>query len=410
MAEKLSEAVSHPGNTPEELSNLQLIDQRVDLAQDIDPNAPIPPFSVILMGKGDFSEGTFDAYLDEGINVVGVVGPAYPKGGEPTGIRLKAKNLGIPHFSFGSLQNPETLKQLKDLKPHLSVGANLTVDISKEVAEIAPLGMVGFHPGSEDHRGVASIPWAIINGETEEEVLAYGVGREDDQLEPDSSRPKRTKPYPKGSILNHPNDKYDKGPIFARKTIILNPDARTSTTAYKKQILPEGITFMVDTTKKLAVALGEGKIYRGEKQVRGEGAYQPPIEKRHSQIDWNESAVEIDSLIKGSEFNPGAWTKMEEGEEMYTLYGSSILEGPTQTPGKILKGETSVIVETRAGLIESQTMRDGRIVLNEKGDLVEKKGKPMPSAEFLEQKNIPDGSVFMSPDSSFNLRDRPPLE
>lgn len=372
-----------------ELSSFEYIDSRVDLLVPIDSDTSIPSLNVVVMGKGPFAKETLNGLLDAGHNVVSVFGPTYPKGSTPDAVRDEAIKKNIPDYKFSSLKEYKTVKMLENLKPDLIIGANLTAFIDEHIANIAPLGMFGFHPSLlPEYRGLSAIPWQIIDGKEEIGMTCYVIGR-DEQLDPHTLQTEKI--LPKGSRVNDENDVSDIGPILAQTVVQLSEGERTSSTAYSKKVAKQGVAFVVDTANRLAVAFGEGKIVRGQKQVKGEGSYQPPLLKEHVRIDWETGATEIDALIRGSQYNPGAWTQKENGEEMVTLYDSKVYEGPVKASGKIesISG-SEVIIAAGAGLVGVTSMRRGEMVT----PTSELKGPPREATEFVKERKMRKGSTF----------------
>lgn len=372
-----------------EFSSFEYIDNRVDVTTPILPETSIPSLNVVLMGKGPFAKDTLNGLLNAGHNVVRVFGPATLEGKAPDPIRDAAIDKNIANYKFSSLKEYKRVKDLEDLKPDLIIGANLTAYIEEHITKIATLGMFGFHPSLlPEYRGSSAIPWQIIDGKEEIGMTCYVIGR-DELLPPTKNQPERK--LPKGSQVNHSKDVSDFGPILAQSVAKLSEGERTSSTAYSKKVAKLGVEFVIDTTNRLAVAFSEGKIIRGQKQVKGEGSYQPPLLKAYTGINWENSATEIDALIRGSQYNPGAWTKKENGQEMITLYDSKVYEGPTKTVAKIeaVVGN-EVVISTGAGLVGVTSMRRGEMV----SETSELKGPPREASEFVKERKMKKGSRF----------------
>ncbi len=373
-----------------ENSSFEYIDSRADLTVQIDSKSTIPSLNVVLMGKGPFANDALKGLLDAGHNVVSVFGPATLDGKDPDAVRKTADDNKIANHKFSSLKEYKTVENLQSLKPDLIIGANLTAFIEDHIANIATLGMFGFHPSSlPEFRGSSAIPWQIIDGKDEIGMTCYVIGR-DEQLELTANQPERK--LPKGSRVNDTKDISDKGPILAQTVVKLSEGERTSSTAYSKKISKLGVAFVVDTTNRLAVAFGEGKIVRGQKQIKGEGSYQPPLLKEHVRINWSNGATEIDALIRGSQFNPGAWTQYKDAKKNITLYEPIVYEGPTITGGKIenITNEEVRISALGGGILGIKSMRSGEMITAAQ----EVKGTAMNAAEFVRKNKLRKGSRF----------------
>lgn len=399
----MAETASHfsEQNFSEQPTPHEFVDARIDTF-DIDPALPFTPLRIGVVGMGTFADNYVKGAIAAGHEVVCVVGPAKQKDKELDVVRATARENGIPDFMFSSLNNPDTVEQLRNLKPDIMIAASVTAIIPDEVTGIAEMGMWGWHPSrplEDGYRGRSAINWQRINELTDENgapaigMCVYALGREGDQIPTDKASQK-SKPLPIGSVENDPNDIADQGPILAEKLVTLPENATTANAAFSKILTPEGVKFMIEITNKMAQAKEMGLIFRGQPQVSGEGNYQPPIEKEHVKIDWQKPAHSIKAMIDAATFNPGAWT-MDTSGNMVTLYDGSVVEGQSQEPGRIAglvemeEGKGYVLIETGEDHLRVGTMRSG--IMEGSREI---KGKPAPAHQFANDNGLKKGHVF----------------
>jgi methionyl-tRNA formyltransferase len=81
---------------------------------------------------------------------------------------LAAQEHGVPVFTPPSVNTPEWIERIKELKPDLIISVYYRNIISSKILALAPLGSFNLH-GSllPKYRGRAPINWAIVHGATE---------------------------------------------------------------------------------------------------------------------------------------------------------------------------------------------------------------------------------------------------
>ena len=388
----------------EQGSSYQELECRIDQF-DIDPTTPFTPLRIVVMGSGDFANDYVKGAIAAGHEIVGVVGPAKQKDKELDVVRKSAKEAGIPDYMFSSLANPNTVKDIKEnLKPDLIIGASLTAPIPQEITDIPPMWMWGWHPSrpiEDGFRGKSAPNWQIINELTDDDgepavgMCVYGLGRDETQIVPDTPIVS-TKPLPIGSEVDSPNDTMDKGPILAEKLVKLPEGARTATTAFSKVLKDEGVSYLLETTNKMAIARDMGIIFRGQPQIVGEGNYQPPIEKKHVKIDLTKAAKTAKATIDGGSNNPGGWGYDKDGN-MVSVYEASVVETDnSHEPGELVdmieldEGKGYILLGTGEGLLRANTLRDGRMEGTK-----EIKGKLTPATQYAKEKGWETGTVVL---------------
>ena len=389
------------GPTPELAPSYQYFDSRIDTAFDIQPGEVIPPLRIAIMGSDNFGIETIKQLREQGHEIVAIYGPPKLKGDTNFDkIRNYADEEGIKQGNIRDLRKEDGYVDFRDnVKPDLIIGANNTEIVDPRVCEVAELGAYGWHPSdltTSHYRGSAAIQWQILNGVENIGMSMHAYGREDDLLEPDESH-QDTSPLPKGSKIDPDKDKADWGPVLAMK-LVPRGDARSTSRFYQEKLMAEGPKFIVENVNKIAVAKAKGEIYRGQKQVRGAGSYQPPIDKDDVAINWSDTATEIEDMVNAGEFGLGAYTLLENGKPV-SLFGARAMEGTATQPARIKElDDTSAIIETGKGLLLVNSMRGGEIVREEnaRGETIVtwNKEKSKPLTEFADEYELKAGVAF----------------
>ncbi len=401
MAAGGPEAAPQPSEVIDQPQQYQLIDGRIDTAVNLEPGETITPLKVVFAGKGAMGNSFFDAVQGSVHEIVEVYGPAVTKKNpvlDP--IRQKAKDLGITENKFSSLDDPAELKRLEeDVKPDVIIGANLTLFVKPELAKIAKLGMWGSHFSNlieSQHRGANATQWQFVNGAEEVYLSLHALGRDDEMDDPDGTEPEEG-PLPKGSVNDPENDTADKGPVLAMTKIDRSAGPRAHSAFFSQQLLVKGPEFMVQVLNMMSKAKDQGIIYTGQRQIRGRGNYQPPMNKDHLRISPEETALEAQHKVEAGTGNPGAYIVMESGAE-YTIYDATAQDAESTKPGTLSSiTEDAVNLDMKKGKLNVRTMRSG--VITRIGDVVSEtdKTKPQPSPLFASERNLAPGDYFVAP-------------
>src|ERR671930_2388425 len=132
---------------------------------------------IVMMGTGTFAEPTFEALLSAfGPDVVGLVTqPERDAGNKRGSTRQTGKGMAniarsassVAVLQPESINTPEGVAALRELRPDLLVVAAYGQILSKDVLAVPPLGGINVHASLlPKYRGAAPIAWAIYHGET----------------------------------------------------------------------------------------------------------------------------------------------------------------------------------------------------------------------------------------------------
>jgi methionyl-tRNA formyltransferase len=133
----------------------------------------------------------------------------------------------------------------------------------------------------------------------------------------------------------------DTGPIFAQKSITIDPSWRSF------ELLNELASLGPDVVKRSFEMIESGKS--SSVQV-GNSTNAPKISKAEAKIDFTRDSTLIANAIRAFTYDPGAWT-LWKGES-FKICATGISNTSSGTPGQILVLDKSVFVSTGSGAIE----------------------------------------------------------
>jgi methionyl-tRNA formyltransferase len=133
----------------------------------------------------------------------------------------------------------------------------------------------------------------------------------------------------------------DTGPIFAQKSITIDPSWRSF------ELLNELASLGPDVVKRAFEMIESGKS--SSVQV-GNSTNAPKISKAEAKIDFSRDSTLITNAIRAFTYEPGAWT-LWKGES-FKICATRVSNTSSGTPGQILVKDKSVFVSTGSGAIE----------------------------------------------------------
>ncbi len=231
---------------------------------------------IIVNGQQAFGKACLEAMLERGDDIVAVF-CAPDKDGRPVDpIKEFALEKGLPVYQPQSYKDPETLDQMRALKPDLCVMAYVIIFVPEEARDIPTHGSICFHPSLLPlHRGPSSINWPIIGGATKT-----------------------------GLTIFYPDDGLDEGDILLQKEVDIGTDD-TLGTVYFQKIFPLGVATVLEAVDLIR----DGKAPRIP-QDHSKATYESWCRKADAEIDWSKPAADVYNLIRGTNPQPGAWTTL----------------------------------------------------------------------------------------------------
>jgi len=257
-----------------------------------------------MMGTGTFAEPTFEALLAEfGADVVGLVTqPERDSGNKRGSTRQTGKGMasiaeqhGVAVAQPESINTPEGLEQLRQMRPDLLVVAAYGQILSKDVLSIPSRGTINVHASLlPKYRGAAPVAYAILNGDAQTGVTIIKV-----------------------------TPGLDSGRMLVQKTIdILADDTTGSLEARLAQL---GAKLVVEAVRKYL----SGRAVVGVKQDPDLVTKAPKIKKELGLIDWSKDADNINRHVRAMQPWPTAYTFLHRsGKEPMRVIVNRVAEFP----------------------------------------------------------------------------------
>ena len=277
---------------------------------------------VIFMGTPDFSVGTLEALVEAGHEVVLAVSqPDKPKGrGEKMQfppVKETALKYNIPVFQPKKVREPECIEELRKYNADVCVVVAFGQILPKEILEMTPYGCINVHASLlPKYRGAAPIQWAVIDGE---EVSGVTTMQMDEGL--------------------------DTGDMIMKTELVLDPK-ETGGSLFEK-LADAGAKLCVETLKAL-----ENKTATWEPQGETPTDYARMLNKELGNIKWENTALQIERLIRGLNPWPSAYTDWN-GKVMKIWEAEVVDKDSDEVPGTVVKVEKDgFYVQTGKGQIK----------------------------------------------------------
>ena len=325
---------------------------------------------IVFMGTPDFSVPALKALVEAGHQVIAVVTqPDKPKGRgkevQMTPVKIQAMEYGIPVYQPAKVREASFVEVLQGMEADVYVVIAFGQLLPKAVLELPKYGCINIHASLlPKYRGAAPIQWCVIDGERETGIttMMMDVGLDT------------------GDMLE--------------KTVIPIEEKETGGSLHDKLSLAGG-ALILSTLKKLE----EGTLVRTPQTDEGT-CYAKMLTKSLGDIDWNQSAVSIERLIRGLNPWPSAYTRwngktikiwsadVTTGREAAAFLSESGVPSETGiTPGTVVCSDKhSLVVCTGDGLLSVRELQmEGK--------------KRMDTPAFLRGYPIPEGDVFVKKES-----------
>lgn len=290
---------------------------------------------LVMMGTGTFAEPTFEALFGGPHEVVGLITqPDRVAGAERGSTRQTGKGMkpialerGVPVFQPESINTPEGVAGLTDMKPDLLVVAAYGQILSKEVLSVPPRGGINVHASLlPKYRGAAPIAWAIYHGETKTGVTIIRM-----------------------------SVSLDAGEMLAQGTVDIEPEETAG--ELEARLAPLGATLAQQVIEQIAAGTTHGIVQDKTLVTKA-----PKLTKEHGLVDWGRTVEQVANHIRAMQPWPTAYTFLHrEGKPttrlMIARTGKQILvlTGPAHPAGSVLRldlGSTLWIRTGNKGAIE----------------------------------------------------------
>ena len=293
---------------------------------------------IIYMGTPDFSVKALEALIQAGHEILlAVTQPDKPKGRggaknkEPemqfSPVKECALRYGIPVFQPERIKRPEAVAELKKYDADIYVVAAFGQIVSREILDLPKYGCINIHASLlPKYRGASPIQQAVIDGEEKS-----------------------------GITIQQMNEGIDTGDILYQKEIFLDPKETGASLFEKLSVL--GAEAVVEV-----LPLIEGGVIQPIPQEESKATHVKMIQKSQGLINWNQSAVVIERLVRGLNSWPSAYTWLK-GRQIKIWDGDvevqdGAADNPGQVPGTVVKvDKTGICVQTGEGLLRINVLQ-----------------------------------------------------
>jgi methionyl-tRNA formyltransferase len=295
--------------------------------------------TVVFMGSDEFSVPSLLA-LTMAHEVAGVITqPDRPAGRgrelTPNPVKMTADTMGLSVFQPPRVSAADAVLQISEWMPDVIVVAAFGQILRRPVLESPPMGCVNVHASLLPRwRGAAPVAHAILAGDEETGVTIIKM-----------------------------DEGLDTGPVLAQESTTIEVDDTAGTLGARlaemgAQLLVEVLPAYVDGDLEPQAQPEEGVTYA------------PQVQKADGEIDWSQSAVQIDRMTRAYTPWPSAYT-FWEGRRLKILETIPMPEWKgNKAPGTVFVDEVSPVVATGDGAVwVTRLQLEGR--------------KPMSSDHFL---------------------------
>lgn len=283
---------------------------------------------IVFMGTPDFAVGAMEALLEAGHEItLAVTQPDKAKGRsgqlQAPPVKECALKHQIPVLQPRRIKTPEAIAELKKYEADVYIVAAFGQILSQEILDMPKYGCLNIHASLlPKYRGASPIQHVIIDGESET-----------------------------GVTIMQMDAGIDTGDMLYKKKISIEDTDTYETLHDKLTVLGgEAITEALDL-------LEEGKL-APERQDDAASCHAPLIEKQMGHLDFAQSAVALDRLIRGVTPWPSAYTSYK-GKQLKIWRAVPVEDAETarktaaqSVPGTILDTDKdSVLISCGQGVL-----------------------------------------------------------
>lgn len=303
---------------------------------------------IVFMGTPDFSVRALEALMEAGHDITAVVTQPDKKKGRGGQVAYPpVKETALKHnltvYQPVRVRNPEFIETLRGIQMDVIVVIAFGQLLPKEILEMPSYGCINVHASLlPKYRGAAPIQWAIIDGE---EIT--------------------------GVTTQQMNEGLDTGDIL--ETVELTIDKKETGGSLFDRLSEAGAGLIVKTLEDVEA----GRI-TPVKQEDSQSSYAKMLTKELGNIDFNNSAVSIERLIRGLNPWPSAYTSFR-GKTL------KIWDSDMCNPDEAYAGAVGEIVQVDKNHFYVMT-GDGVLKINE----VQLEGKKRMSASAFMLGNKPE--------------------
>jgi methionyl-tRNA formyltransferase len=276
---------------------------------------------IIFMGTPEFSVPSLKCLIEKH-EVIGIfTQPDRPKGRgnklTMSPVKELALKCDIPVYQPTRIKTDlDMISIIKDLQPDFIIVVAFGQILPKVILDIPRYGCINLHASLlPKFRGAAPINWAIINGELES-----------------------------GNTTMLMNEGLDTGDMLLSQRFRVTEKMNAGN--LHDILMENGATLLLDTIDGVV----KGNIVP-TKQVNDESSYASMLNKELAKINWDDSAENINNLVRG--LNPGPIAYTHYNEKVMKIYDSEVInEKHNLVPGHIIDvNKQGVKVATGHGIL-----------------------------------------------------------
>ena len=305
---------------------------------------------IVFVGTGLIGIPALEALVKSGLHPVRAVftAPDRPAGRRlrlrASPVKVAATALGLPIVQPEKIRAPAAVAEIRRLAPDVLIVASYGQILSREVLEIPRHGCLNIHASLlPRHRGASPIQAAILAGDRETGVT---IMRMDEGLDT-------------GDMLVSVST-----PIGAAETA---------------GALEERLARLAPEPLLDALSQIQTGTYRPIPQDERLATYAPKLVRAEGEINWSQSAEEIERRVRAMNPWPGAFSALPD-KTLLKIHRASVLTYPSSDPGTVLGTSAGgMIVAAGWGAVE---LREVQVA----------GGIRLPAAEFLRGHPLPVGT------------------
>ena len=281
---------------------------------------------VVYMGTPDIAATCLKQIIADGFDIVGVyTQPDRPKN---RGMKLAfsevkevALEANLPVFQPEHFKDPETVEQLRALKPDVIAVVAYGRILPQEVLDIPKHGCINIHASLlPAYRGSAPYQWAVLDGLKETGVSAMYLVREMDA----------------GDVIE-----VSKTPIGEQETA--------------GELLDRLAVLGAELLSKTLTRFANGEAVTATPQDPEKVTYAPMLDKTMCPIDFTKTAQQVHDKVRG--LHPWPVATMELQGKKFKIHQTVVTNG-SGTPGEILGlTKTGLIIACGEGAVEIRSLQ-----------------------------------------------------
>ena len=260
---------------------------------------------VVFMGTPDIAATCLKKIIADGFEIAAVyTQPDRPKN---RGMKLACSPVkevalahGLPVYQPENFRDPETVQQLRALKPDVVAVVAYGRILPQSVLDIPERGCINIHASVlPKYRGSAPYQWAVLDGLQETGVSAMYLCRE-----------------------------MDAGDVIDVAKTPIGPDETAG------ELLDRLAVLGAELLSKTLSAMKQGKV-TAVPQDASQVSYAPMLDKTMCPINWNVSAQKVHDKVRG--LNPWPVATAEIQGKRFKIYTTAVIREEHQAkPGTIL--------------------------------------------------------------------------